>query len=59
MEEYIPIAQIPNLRGGYLTVSRRKDRMYIGGRELDLEGMAQLVMAVDECVRQIREAGNA
>ena len=51
------IARIPNMRGGYLDVTRHGDRLIIGARELDLDGVGQLQVALDRAVARIREAG--
>lgn len=49
------IAKIPSQRGGHLAVTRRGDRLIIGGRELDLDGIGRLQVALDQAVTQIRD----
>jgi hypothetical protein len=53
MEE---IARIPNLRGGWLTVHHdmESSTVIIGGRQLDLDGIGQLQVALDNAARDIR-----
>lgn len=51
------IAKIPNLRGGYLAVLLDTSTVFIGGRQLDLEGIGQLQVALDDAVKAIRAAG--
>ncbi len=51
------IAKIPNQRGGYLAVMVDGDSVYLGGRQLDLDGIGQLQVALDAAVKAIREAG--
>ena len=48
------IAKIPNLRGGYLAVMLDTDTVFIGGRQLDLEGIGLLQVALDDAVKAIR-----
>lgn len=49
------IAQVPNMRGGLLSIYQEEDTVIIGGRQLDLDGIGQLQVALDDAVTAIRE----
>jgi hypothetical protein len=49
------ITGITDISGDEFTMCLEGDRLYVEGGTLDLTGIAQLVAACDDVVRQIRE----
>jgi hypothetical protein len=56
MQDHKDITGVRDVSGGPFLMCLEGDRVYFEGGALDLDGLAQLVAAVDGCVRQIREA---